>query len=114
LITVDTYDRRILSIASGKGREHDFSVFKRTFDGAHPDVVILGDSGFQGICDIHSNSWIPNKKPKVGTLSDGEKVENRRLSGYRICVEHVIRAVKRFRILSSRYRNRRKQSPPWA
>jgi len=33
----------------GKGSEHDFSIFKRTFDWAHPDIYMLGDSGFQGI-----------------------------------------------------------------
>ena len=103
------YDKRILSVAFGKGSEHDFSIFKRTFDWVHTDVCILGDSGFQGIHNIHKNSWIPHKKPKRNILSQSQKNENKLLSSYRICVEHVIRYIKRFKILSSRYRNKRKR-----
>ena len=37
------------------------------------------------------------------------KTENKNISRKRIAVEHVIALVKRFRILSERYRNRRKR-----
>ncbi|MCI9236126.1 MAG: transposase family protein, partial [Anaerotruncus sp.] len=36
-----------------------------------------------------------------------ERKDNRKISRERIQVEHAIRFVKRFRILSERYRNRR-------
>jgi len=103
------YDRRILSTAFGKGSEHDFSIFKRTFDWVHADVCILGDSGFQGIHKLHKNSWIPHKSTKYNPLSASKKFSNKCLSSHRICVEHVIRYLKRFKILSSRYRNKRKR-----
>jgi len=102
-------DRRILAVAHGKGSEHDFTIFKRTFSWADPDVCMLGDSGFQGIYNIHKNSWIPYKRPKGGKLTISQKHENKLLSTYRICVEHAIRYTKRFKILSSRYRNKRKR-----
>ena len=102
-------DKRILSVTFGKGAEHDFSVFKRTFSVLHPDVCVLGDSGFQGIYDIHKNSWIPHKKPRKGKLTKQQKAENKLLSSYRICVEHIARYTKRFKILSVRYRNKRKR-----
>jgi len=98
---IDMYDKCILGVAFGKGSEHDFSMFKRSFGWAHPDVCILGDSGFQGIYDIHKNSWIPYKKARGGNLSETQKTENKQLSSYRIYVEHAIRYIKRFKILSS-------------
>ena len=106
---IDMLDKCILAVAFGKGREHDFSIFKSVFGWADPDMCILGDSGFQGIYDIHKNSWIPHKKPKGGKLTKMQKAENRRLSSYRMCVEHAVRYTKRFKILSSRYRNKRKR-----
>jgi len=42
-------------------------------------------------------------------LSDEQKASNRALSRKRILVENVIRRFKIFRILSERYRNRRKR-----
>lgn len=106
---VDMLDSRILSVAFGKGAEHDFSIFKRTFRWVDPDICMLGDSGFQGIYDIHKNSWIPNKKPRKGKLAKQQKAENKLLASYRICVEHIVRYTKRFKILSARYRNKRKR-----
>jgi len=106
---IDMFDKRILAVAHGRGREHDFTIFKRTFRWADPDMCILGDSGFQGIYNLHENSWIPHKKPKGGKLNKIQKAENKLQSSYRMCVEHAIRYIKRFKILSSRYRNKRKR-----
>jgi len=106
---IDMFDNRILAIAFGKGSEHDFAIFKRAFDWIHPDICLLGDSGFQGMDGFHKNNWIPHKKPKGGKLTKEQKTENKRLSSYRICIEHVIRYTKRFKILSARYRNKRKR-----
>jgi len=75
----------------------------------HPDIILLADSGYQGIYDIHKNCWIPNKKPKKGKLSAADKAENKLLSSLRIFIEHTNRYIKRFKILSSRYRNKRKR-----
>ena len=50
---------------------------------------------------------------KSSKLSNGDrheqKVANRELASQRIFVEHVIGKLKVFRILSERYRNRRKR-----
>jgi len=42
-------------------------------------------------------------------LSKTDKAYNRMLSSYRITVENILRCLKVFRILSERYRNRRKR-----
>ena len=57
----------------------------------------------------------PHKKPRKSKLNTNpvltteQKQENRELGKIRIRVEHVIRELKVFRILSERYRNRRKR-----
>jgi hypothetical protein len=70
-------------------------------------LILLADSGFQGIQDLHDASWIPRKKRKKQSLTPEEKRVNRALSRIRICIEHVNRRLKRFRIFRCRYRNKR-------
>ncbi|GAB4553954.1 MAG: hypothetical protein Tsb0014_47150 [Pleurocapsa sp.] len=42
-------------------------------------------------------------------MSLSEKEYNRELAKHRICIEHVIRCLKIFRILAQPYRNRRRR-----
>jgi hypothetical protein len=51
----------------------------------------------------------PNKKSKLHPLSQEDKRENRAVAHTRVYNEHAIGFVKRFRILSERYRDRRKR-----
>ena len=69
--------------------------------------MLEGDTGYQGLAQIHANSLVPKKRSKNHPLSKQERKDNRKISKNRIFVEHAIRFVKRFRILSERYRNRR-------
>ena len=57
---------------------------------------------------LHANSITPQKKPPRKRLSDADKQANRALARLRVKVKHRIRRLKRFRILSGRYRNRRR------
>ena len=43
------------------------------------------------------------------TLAISDKAYNRMLSGYRIVIENILCCLKVFRILSEKYRNRRKR-----
>jgi hypothetical protein len=52
---------------------------------------------------------MPIKKPKGKTLTKEQRRANKEQSRERILVENVIGALKRFRILSERYRSRRKR-----
>jgi transposase len=58
---------------------------------------------------LHPNSQTPVKKSKLHPLSQEQKASNRALSRKRILIENIIRRLKIFRILSERYRNRRKR-----
>jgi len=73
------------------------------------DVKILADTGYQGIQKIHLNSTIPIKRKRNEILTSEQKKFNHKLSSKRIVVENVIGFLKRFRIISDRYRNRRKR-----
>ncbi len=73
------------------------------------ETTLKADSGYQGINAIHANSIIPRKNTKLTPLSKADKQFNHALSSDRIFVEHVIGRIKIFKILSDRYRNRRKR-----
>jgi DDE superfamily endonuclease len=73
------------------------------------EIKSLADKGYQGIHKNHQNSETPIKKKKGKKLSREEKKPNRRLAQERIVIEHINRKLKIFRILSSKYQNRRKR-----
>ena len=108
-IIIDRDTLEIICLHFDLGRTHDFKLFKAAGIHMHPDTGMLGDSGYQGITRYLANSYIPKKKPRNGELSEAQRDDNRILSKERICIEHVNRRVKIFRILGQRYRNRRKR-----
>jgi IS5 family transposase len=73
------------------------------------NIECLGDKGYQGIQKLHRLSRTPKKKPQRGKLARADKKSNRELAKVRVIGEHVHRKLKIFRVLSSRYRNRRKR-----
>ncbi len=84
-------------------------MFKRSKVHFQADTEAKTDSGYQGITKLHPNSTTPKKKSKKHPLTKEEKRANRQLSSDRVLNEHVIGALKRFKILAERYRNRRKR-----
>jgi len=101
--------RRVIDTRFAKGARHDFSLYKHSKAELPEEVECLGDSGYQGLLGLHENSRTPFKKPKGGELTAEQKEFNRRLASERVIVEHIIRHLKIFRILSERYRNRRRR-----
>lgn len=91
------------------GKRHDFRLFKESGVKILPTIKILTDTGYQGIAKIHSNTEHPKKKSKKNPLTKEDKRKNRDLSRERVLNENVIGMLKRFKILSDRYRNRRKR-----
>lgn len=106
---IDFETTRILGIAQGRGPTADLKLFKESGVHLASEVWYLADSGYQGLQDVHPCTVVPVKKPKGGSLSAEDKHNNGRLAKLRIRVEHVIRSLKVFKILSDRYRNRRKR-----
>ncbi|WP_342254948.1 transposase family protein [Spiroplasma endosymbiont of Zeiraphera isertana] len=67
---------------------------------------VFVDSGYQGIQNIHKNTFLPFKKSKYNQLTPIQKEYNKTLSKIRIKIEHVFAKLKRFKILSLKYRNK--------
>ncbi len=99
----------IIATAFGQGRMHDLHLFKQSHVQFAAKILCLADKGYVGITKLHPNSQIPVKKSKHHPLTAEEKKANRALAKERIYAEHVIGRLKVFRILSERYRNRRKR-----
>lgn len=99
----------IICVNECKGSVHDFRLFKDSKLHISDWVLLVVDKGYCGILDIHANTFIPIKKPRKGELSANQKAFNRRISKFRIFIEHVNRRLKRFKILSYRYRNKQKK-----
>ncbi len=100
---------KIICLGHGKGKTHDFRLFKTSGVKFRELVKVIADKGYQGIAKIHELSETPIKKPKGGKLTKEQKKYNRELNRLRIVVEHVNRRLKIFKILSYRYRNRHRR-----
>lgn len=105
----DQKTAEIIATAFTHGSQHDFQLFKEDSGNIAKDIRILADAGYQGLAELHENCQTPFKKSKYHALTKKEKQKNRSLARKRILIEHIFRKLKVFRILSERYRNRRRR-----
>jgi len=103
--------KRILAVSrTVEGKRHDKQLCED--DGlllrAPPGAIGSGDLGYAGIKELNPiiKVALPFKKPRKSELTVNQKETNRCISSVRVRVEHVIGALKRFDILSERYRGR--------
>lgn len=106
---IDVETQEILCTAQAQGAIHDFQLFKSTVRAIVWGILLLADSGYQGLLKLHKNSRIPYKASKNHPLTPEQKLFNRELSQERIVIENVNARIKTFKIMSERYRNRRKR-----
>jgi hypothetical protein len=108
-IVIANEKKQILVLSPTKsGRRHDKRITDKflLIENIPPNVLIGADSGFQGIQHMHENSWLPHKGTKKKPLTIEQRQENTILSHFRVCVEHAIGGMKRFRAFSEVFRNR--------
>jgi hypothetical protein len=98
---------KILRVSFAKGRTHDFSLFKKSRFMIPTVVPLVADLGYIGAIKVHANTFLPHKSSKKKPLSKEQHRENTRLSKLRMKVEHCFATLKRYKILSGKYRNRR-------
>ena len=67
-------------------------------------ITLWQDTGFVGHYPGGVIVQMPKKKPKGKELTDGQKQENRKISKFRVLVEHAICGAKRCRIVKDRLR----------
>jgi len=94
------------------GKENDFTVLKKQ---APPDnmpkkVKKHVDLGFKGIDKQFPGHKIsmPKKKPRTRDITQFAKEQNTKKSSVRVLVENALAGVKRLRIVSDVFRNRKK------
>lgn len=92
-----------------KGKRHDFRLYKESKVRTKSSTNIKVDSGYQGIQKIHPNCNLPKKRTKKNPLTKEDKKKNSQLASDRVLNENVIGMLKRFKVISERYRNRRKR-----
>ena len=91
------------------GSKHDFQLFKDDQTDIAEHIRVLADAAYQGLAALHENCQTPFKKSKYHPLTKRQKQTNKTLARKRILIEHIFRKLKVFRILSEKYRNRRKR-----
>ena len=106
---VNLKNGEIICLAFANGKKHDFRLFKDSRVHVRTETLLEADTGYQGLAQLHDNSLLPKKHSKNHPLTKQQRKDNQEISSKRIFVEHAIRFVKRFRIPSERYRNRRKR-----
>lgn len=106
---MDKKSQQIICTAFANGKRHDFRLFKESKTQIHPAIGVVTDTGYQGLQKIHAKTQMPKKKSKKNPLTKEDKRNNQQLSRERVLNENVIGSLKRFKILSDRYRNRRKR-----
>lgn len=88
-----------------EGKKHDKAIADEE-DLQFPEGSTLWqDTGFQGFAPAGVTIQQPKKKPRNGSLSEIEKMNNRSVSSIRVEVEHHIGGVKRCQILVQPFRN---------
>lgn len=108
-VVVNQASGEIICTAFGKGRIHDFRLFKQHRIPMLPEQLCLADKGYQGLAKLHSYSCTPTKKRAKANLDPSERQYNQMLASLRIVAEHANRRLKVWRILAERYRNRRRR-----
>jgi len=99
----------ILCTCFSSGKTTDFRLLQASKLSLADSVTCLADSGYQGLYHLFAGATTPIKKPANGKLNQQQRQYNRQQKRERVCIEHTMRRLKVFRILSSRYRNHRQR-----
>jgi len=100
---------RIICTSYKNGKCHDYRLFKESKVRIQSKIKVAVDTGYQGLQKVHAQTVIPKKRSKKQPLSQSDREGNTALAKERVLVENVIGILKRFKIISDRYRNRRKR-----
>lgn len=95
-----------------EGKKHDFTLLKEEAPPEHmpPKIKKHMDLGFIGMQKQFPEHVIsmPKRKPRTKELSEFSKEQNKKRSSMRVLVENALAGVKRLRITTDTFRNRKK------
>jgi hypothetical protein len=106
---IDNATNKVICTSFTDSKRHDFRLPKESKVRINPKIKVLADTGYLGLLKLHKNSELPRKRSKEAPLTREDKRENRRISSNRVGIEQVIGALKSFKIIKDKYRNRRKR-----
>lgn len=106
---VNLTDGSAIALTFANVKKHNFRLFKESHTHVLLGTLLDADTGYLGLAHLHTNSSLPKERSRKYPLTIQERRENWVVSSQRIWVEHTIRLMKRFRIFSERYRNRRQR-----
>jgi DDE superfamily endonuclease/Helix-turn-helix of DDE superfamily endonuclease len=110
-VAVDEETGRVVDVSdSVPGRWADIKLLKRSrvLTRLPAGVGAVGDSGYQGIADLHPAGACPRRKPRGKERPPEDRKYNRAFSRRRIVVEHTIGRLRRFRAVAEVNRHGRK------
>ena len=105
VVLVDVTDEKnlkILNVSFSSGKTYNFKLFKYSKIHFLENALIIADSGYLGI-----NSLMLKKSFKKYKLIKEDKEYNLSISKCRIYIKYINRNIKKFRIISTHYRNKR-------
>jgi len=108
LIVVCLATDMIITVFCGKGRKHDYKLWKEQKLKIHEATTLYADLGFQGLQKQYAKVVLPFKGSKKKPLTIQEKKANKEQSKKRISVENRNRDCKIFRITKDVYRGKHK------
>ena len=101
-IITDEKNLKILNVSFSSGKTYNFKLFKYSKIHFLENALIIADSGYLGI-----NSLMLKKSLKKYKLIKEDKEYNLSISKCRIYIKYINRNIKKFRIISTHYRNKR-------
>ena len=79
-LAINQHSLQIIATAFSSGSKHDFQLFKNSLTAISEQISCLADSGYQGLANLHTRSWLPKKKSQHRSLSRQEKATNQHLA----------------------------------
>ncbi|UZQ30187.1 MAG: IS5 family transposase [Spiroplasma phoeniceum] len=108
-VIIEQETKKIIATSFSFEKKHDYALFKESKILILKNTKLIVDSGYQGIQKIHNNVIMPTKKTKKKHLNKEQKQHNRLVSKIRIIIENIFAILKKFKIITEKYRNRRKR-----
>ncbi|WP_105629049.1 IS5 family transposase [Spiroplasma poulsonii] len=108
-VIIEQETKKIIATSFSLGKKYDYALFKESKIPILKNTKLIVDSGYQGIQKNHNNVLIPTKKTKKNPLNKEQKQYNRPVSKMRIIIENIFAILKKFKIITEKYRNRRKR-----
>ena len=94
-----------------EGKKHDYGMFKRLFPPKifSKSITLWLDLGFTSVNKDYPDAsvMVPKKKPRGKELTGKEKAQNKVISSIQVRVEHAIGGIKRMRITTDKFRNKK-------